>query len=184
MTNNTENDIRKLCDISLMTVLICVCSWISVPFVVPFTMQTFAVFCALLFLGGKNGTCSIVLYLFTGAVGLPVFSGFGGGIGHLLGPTGGYVIGFVLTGIIYALFEPLTGKSKVFTWLALAIGLIGCYLLGTLWFVKVFGRSAAGCGFMNAIKLCVMPYIIPDCVKMALAVYISGRVKRTGVKTK
>ena len=80
---------RKLAYTALMAVVLCICSWITVPFAVPFTMQTFAVFCSLLLLGGKLGTLSIGVYILLGMVGLPVFSGFRGGIGHIIGPTGG-----------------------------------------------------------------------------------------------
>ena len=75
--------------IALMAVLMAVCSWISVPMEIPFTMQTFALFCALGLLGGRRGTIAVLVYILMGAIGLPVFSGFGGGLGRLLGVTGG-----------------------------------------------------------------------------------------------
>lgn len=74
--------------IAMMTVVIAVCSWIYVPSAVPFTMQTFGVFCALGLLGGRRGFLAVLLYVLMGAAGLPVFSGFTGGLGQLLGPTG------------------------------------------------------------------------------------------------
>ena len=75
--------------------LIAVCSWVTIPLVVPFTLQTFAVFTVVELLGGKKGCLSILVYILLGAVGLPVFSGFKGGIGALIGTTGGYIIGFI-----------------------------------------------------------------------------------------
>ncbi len=163
-----------------MTVLICICSWITVPFMIPFTMQTFAVFCSLLLLGGKSGTAAIVLYLFIGLAGLPVFSGFHGGLWHIAGPTGGYMIGFVFCGIIYTVLEPLFGKSRVLRWAALFLGLVFCYFFGTVWFIRVFS-SAQGTayGFMNALSICVLPYLIPDLIKLLLAVFICDRLKRS-----
>ena len=93
---------RDLTMIALMAALTAVCAWITIPFsLVPFTLQTFAVFTALALLGGRRGTASIVLYLCLGLVGLPVFSGFSGGVGALLGPSGGYLLGFVGTGLVY-----------------------------------------------------------------------------------
>ena len=89
---NTKLSITSMIYIALMAVIITICSWISIPGPVPFTLQTFAVFTALLLLGTRDGLISIVVYLLLGAVGVPVFSGFSGGIGHLLGPTGGYLI--------------------------------------------------------------------------------------------
>ena len=81
---------------ALGAVIIAVCSWISIPTVVPFTLQTFAVFSVLGLLGGKRGTISVLIYILLGAVGVPVFAGFSGGFGVILGPTGGYIVGFLL----------------------------------------------------------------------------------------
>ena len=171
-------DIKSYVYISLMTVLICVCSWIAIPFMVPFTMQTFAVFCALLLLGGKRGTATIGLYLFMGLIGLPVFSGFRGGVGHLIGPTGGYVIGFLFSGIIYTLFEPLLSVQKVLRWIVLELAQIVCYLIGTLWFITINGIQDINYSFLSAFSLCVLPFIIPDCIKMVLAVMLCNRIKK------
>ena len=92
---------RDLTLIALFAALIAICAWLTVPMPdVPFTMQTFGVFAALLLLGGKRGTLSILLYLLLGAAGLPVFSGFRGGIGSLLGTTGGYLVGFFFSYLV------------------------------------------------------------------------------------
>ncbi|MBQ1892315.1 MAG: biotin transporter BioY, partial [Firmicutes bacterium] len=96
---NSSNSIKTkdMAYIALCAVLLAVCSWISIPFTVPFTLQTFAVFCTLLILGGKRGTVAVAVYILMAAVGLPVLSGFRGGAGALLGTTGGYILGFILT---------------------------------------------------------------------------------------
>ena len=173
-----ETAMRKMTFTAMAAVLICVCSWITIPFTIPFTMQTFAVFFAVLFLGGKNGIAAIALYLLMGMIGLPVFSGFRGGIGHLLGPTGGYIVGFLFTGIFYLMLEPFQKKSRFIRWVALAGGLVLCYLAGTLWFIIVTGSNGGAYTFWSSLSLCVLPYIIPDCAKMILAVYLSNRVKK------
>ena len=90
---------QELARAALFAALIAICSWISIPTAVPFTLQTFAVFLALGVLGGKLGTLSVAVYLLLGAVGLPVFAGFQGGLGALLGATGGYLAGFLLTAL-------------------------------------------------------------------------------------
>lgn len=167
---------RKIIYISIMAALLCICAWLTVPFAVPFTMQTFGVFCALLLLGGRRGTAAIGLYIMLGAVGLPVFSGFQGGIGHLLGPTGGYVLGFLLTGIVFWLTEKVSGK-RFHPWLSLVIGLAVCYAAGTLWFSAVYARQGRTADMLSVLTMCVFPYILPDLGKMALAVYISSRIK-------
>ena len=102
----------RVVDLTYMAVcaaLIAICAWITVPAAVPFTLQTFAVFCVLGLLGGKRGTVAILVYILLGAVGLPVFSGFNGGIGALLGTTGGYILGFIFIGLIYWAAEKLFG---------------------------------------------------------------------------
>lgn len=91
--------------IGLFAVVIAICSWISIPTVVPFTLQTFAVFLTVSVLGGKRGTLSVIIYVLLGAVGLPVFSGFKGGVGALLNTTGGYIIGFIFSALIMWAFE-------------------------------------------------------------------------------
>ena len=161
---------------ALAVAVLTVCSWLTIPFTVPFTLQTFAVFATLLILGGWKGSAAILVYLLMGALGLPVFSGFRGGIGHLLGPTGGYLFGFLLTGAAYLLTEKLPGKAWKLG--GLAIGLVLCYLCGTLWFVYGYGSAGTGKTIGYALSVCVLPYIIPDLVKLYLAWLVYRRVKK------
>ena len=165
---------RDMSLIALMAAIIGACSWISVPAAVPFTMQTFGVFAALLMLGGRRGTAAIALYIAMGIVGVPVFSGFQGGIGHILGPTGGYIIGFLFIGALFMCGEPFMVKAheKVM----LFFGLLLCYLIGTIWFMKVGTTETS---IWKVLSACVLPYVIPDLLKLFLADYISRRV-RTG----
>ncbi|MCR5415613.1 MAG: biotin transporter BioY [Pseudobutyrivibrio sp.] len=163
--------------IALGTALIAVCSWISIPTAVPFTLQTFAVFTVLSLLGGKRGTVSILVYILLGAVGAPVFAGFSGGLGAILGSTGGYIVGFLLTGIIYILFTKFFKKSLVVEIIALVLGLAACYALGTVWFMMVYARDAGAIGVMTALGWCVFPFIIPDLIKLALGLIVARRVR-------
>jgi biotin transport system substrate-specific component len=168
---------RNAAYIAMMAVILCVCSWLTIPFTVPFTMQTFAVYCALLLLGGRRGLLAIGLYILLGLVGLPVFSGFRGGPGHLLGLTGGYIIGFLFTGLGYLLMESkLRGLGFLPRILLLALDLLPCYLVGTLWFTAVSRLHGSEIGFFGALGLCVVPYILPDLVKVVLAERICARV--------
>lgn len=163
---------RDMTYIALMAVVISVCSWLSIPMTISFTMQTFAVFTALLLLGGKRGFAVIVLYVFMGMVGLPVFTGFKSGIAAITGPTGGYIVGFILCGAFYWLLE-----GKVKDWLLLAIGNVICYVFGTVWFVYVYTSSGKATTFGAALLMCVVPYIVPDAVKLGLALLVSKRLK-------
>ena len=99
--------------VAVCAALMAVCSWISIPATVPFTLQTFAVFCSLGLLGGRRGTAAILVYLLLGALGVPVFAGFSGGIGILFGTTGGYLLGFILMGLVYWLGERLSSCSAM-----------------------------------------------------------------------
>ena len=163
---------RDMTYIALMAVVISVCSWLSIPMTISFTMQTFAVFTALLLLGGKRGFAAIVMYVFMGMVGLPVFTGFKSGIAAITGPTGGYIVGFILCGAFYWLLE-----GKVKGWLLLALGNVICYIFGTAWFVYVYTSSGKATTFDAALLMCVVPYIVPDAVKLGLALLVSKRLK-------
>lgn len=153
---------------ALFAALTAVCAWLSVPIGdIAFTMQTFAVFLTLGVLGGKWGTVSIGIYLALGFVGMPVFAGFRGGPGSLLGVTGGYIWGFLATGLVYWAMENLWKP------LALAAGLLACYVCGCLW----FSLYAGGPGFWAAALKCVAPYLVPDILKLVLATRLAKRLK-------
>ena len=168
----------NLAYIATGAVLITVCSWLSIPTAVPFTMQTFAVFAVLCMLGGIRGTASIVVYILLGAIGLPVFAGFQNGAGVIMGLTGGYILGFVFIGLIYTLFEKLVGAKFPITITALSIGLVACYAFGTVWFMRMYAKDIGDIGLGAALVTCVLPFIIPDVAKMALALVISSRVRK------
>lgn len=167
--------------IGIFAVLLAVCSWISLPFAVPFTLQTFGVFMALETLGGKRGTMAILVFLLMGLVGLPVFSGFRGGPGVLVGTTGGYIVGFVLTGFLVWGMEKILGekwKNIVVRICVMLFGLILCYAFGTLWFVKVYSAANGSVGIGAVLGWCVFPFVIPDLVKLGLAFVLARRVRR------
>ena len=158
-------------------VLIAICSWISIPTTVPFTMQTFAVFFILALLDGKRATASIIIYVLLGAVGIPVFSGFSSGLGILLGTTGGYIIGFIFMGLIYMIFMHFLPKKQWAKATALIAGLIVCYAFGTCWFMIVYAKNVGPVGLLGALTWCVIPFIIPDIIKLALALTLADRLK-------
>ena len=167
---------KDLALIAVMAVIITVCSWISIPMTIPFTMQTFAVFVTLLIIGGRRGVAAIALYILLGMVGVPVFSGFQGGISHIIGPTGGYIVGFIFMGVIYMLGEKRFGQvGKI---ILLVVGLFVCYLVGTLWFVAIGGSDKS---FWAVAIICVLPYILPDLAKLALAIFISRVISKTHI---
>ena len=164
--------------IALFAVLMAICSWIAIPAAVPFTMQTFGVFLAVAVLGGKRGTLAVGTYLLMGAVGLPVFAGFSGGIGYMLGSTGGYIVGFLLSAIVMWAMEKIPGKREWLLPISMGLGLLVCYAFGTGWFMVVYGKNTGPIGLMTALGWCVIPYILPDLGKIALAMLLQKRLKK------
>jgi biotin transport system substrate-specific component len=164
--------------ISLAAALITVCSWISIPLTVPVTLQTFAVFTVTGLLGLKRGTSAVLVYILLGAAGVPVFSGFKGGFGILIGNTGGYIIGFIFTAIIIGLITEYFGKKIPVLVLSMTAGLLVCYLFGTAWFMYVYAENTGAAGLSAVLYLCVIPFIIPDTVKIILAVIVVNRVSK------
>ncbi len=162
--------------VALFSVLIVICSWISVPTAVPFTMQTFAVFLAVAVLGGRRGTLAVVLYLLMGAVGLPVFSGFMGGIGRLFDVTGGYMLGFLVSALFMWHAEKIFGKKDVVLALSMVIGILICYAFGTAWFVFLYGQSTGPVALSAVIITCVLPFVIPDTIKICLVMVFRKRL--------
>ncbi len=147
---------------SLFASLTAICAWLSVPLPgISFTMQTFGILLTLGILGGKWGSVSILLYLLMGIVGLPVFSGFRGGAACLLDPAGGFLWGFLACGLLYWAAERL-GRLP-----AMVLGLTGCYACGYFWFSRYTGTG-----------LPVLPWLVPDTLKLALAYSLSGRIRR------
>ena len=164
--------------ISIFTVIIAVCSWISVPMTVPVTLQTFGVFAAVGILRGRRGTMSVMLYIHLGAVGLPVFSGFSGGIGRLTGNTGGYIVGFLFSALLMWGMEKLFGKSRMVLGISMVLGLLACYTVGTVWFMTVYAGGTGSVGLMTVLGWCVFPFVIPDLLKIAAALLVSKRVAK------
>ncbi len=169
---------RDMAYIALMAVVIAICSWISIPMTVPFTMQTFAMFMAVGLLGGKRGTLSVLVFILLGAIGIPVFSGFKGGIGVLFGTTGGYILGFLGSALLYWLLTHLFGEKKFVCIAAMMLGLLLCYAFGTAWFMILYARQSGPIGVGTALGWCVIPFVIPDLCKMALAIVLSNILKK------
>lgn len=164
--------------IGVFTVLITICSWISIPTLVPFTLQTFAVFLAVSVLGGKRGTLAVVVYVLMGAIGIPVFAEFTGGIGIILRNTGGYIIGFIFSALVMWLMESLFGRKLWVQGISMVLGLLACYAVGTAWFMFVYMRETGAVGLMTVLGWCVIPFIIPDAVKIVLALTLSSTLKK------
>lgn len=169
---------QSMAYVAVFAVLITICAWISIPTLIPFTLQTFAICLSVGVLGGKRGTLAVLVYILMGAVGVPVFAGFKAGLGSLLGATGGYVVGFLVMTLLMWAMETLLGRKTWVLALSMIVGLIGCYAFGTAWYVLVYSRTTEAVGVATALGWCVVPYIVPDLAKAALALILSGRLRK------
>ncbi len=164
--------------IAVCAALMAVCSWIQIPTVVPFTLQTFAVFFAVYFLGGKKGTLAVFIYILLGMVGLPVFAGFKGGFGALFGMTGGYIMGFILQAAVFWLFEVFFGRKLWSEMVSMVLGLVACYAFGTVWFMLVYSGKNGPISLMSALGMCVFPFVLIDVAKMLVAVTLGKTLRK------
>lgn len=158
---------------ALFAALTAICSQIQIPLPnIPINLALFAVFMAGAILGTGYGTMSIVVYVLLGAAGVPVFAGFKGGLGALTGATGGYIIGYILCAFLTGFLIRCIGGKLYQMVIAMVIGLVACYGLGTIWFMILTGNSAAA-----SISVCVLPFLPGDAVKIALAALLSVRLR-------
>lgn len=171
-TTGAHRAILNMVYTAVFAALICVCSLLSIQIgQVPITLQTFAVCLAAAVLGWRRGTLSVLVYILLGAVGLPVFAGAAGGVSILAGPTGGYIVGFIPTAFLIGLAADRFGRRALPLAAAMVVGVSACYALGTVWFMIVTGMHLT-----DALMLCVVPFLIPDGVKIAAAVILADRL--------
>ena len=172
--SRSRTAVKELVLTAMFAALIAVCSIISIPIgAVPVTLQTFAVCLSAAMLGWKRGTLAVTVYILLGIAGLPVFAGMKGGIGVLAGPTGGYIVGFIPAALIIGLIADKTMRRALPLSLSMVGGVLVCYAVGTIWFMIVTGR-----GLGEALMLCVVPFLVFDAVKIALAVLLSNRLSK------
>ncbi len=160
---------------ALMAAVICVLGPISLLLPispVPISLSILAIFAAVYAVGMKYGVVSTLLYIMLGLVGLPVFSSFSGGAGKLLGPTGGYIIGYVFTALIAGAFIDRFENRRALQIVGMALGVFVCYVFGTAWLAYQGGMS-----FSAALVAGVIPFIPADCVKIAIAAAFGPKLR-------
>lgn len=164
---------RKMAFIALFTALMAVFSQISIPIgPVPINLALLAIFTAGGLLSAGQAVCSVLLFLLLGAAGLPIFAGFKAGLGALAGPTGGYLIGYLPAAFCTGLF--CKKQQSFWRWASgMTLGLALCYLFGTTWFVLSTKSE-----IWHALCVCVFPFLPGDAVKIALAAYLTIKVKK------
>lgn len=171
-------DVRGMCYVGAFAALMAVCSWLSIAVTdPPFTLQTLGLFLAVGLLGGKLGTLAVVVYVLLGAFGLPVFANFTGGLGVLLNTTGGYIIGFIFAALAMWGVERLLGRGPRVLLGSMLLAMVIYFTFGTVWFMAVYMRTTGPVGLMTVLGWCVFPFILPDLLKMALALLITARLR-------
>lgn len=176
-----EKRIENIALIALFVSIISISSYISLPFPIPFTMQTFGIFLTVLCLGYIKGGIAVSCYVVLGALGAPVFSGFSGGLAHLFTPTGGYIIGFIPSAFLTGWLISLANKSKrreLWSFVAVEIGNIVLYLSAIIFYIMFYTEGDMLSRIGVSFSLCCLPYILPDCLKNLLAVQIVRRVEK------
>lgn len=173
-----KNNIYFLTTCALMAALMCIFGPMSVPIgPIPISLTNLILYFAIFILGTKGTTVSFLVYLLLGAAGLPVFSGYSGGLGKLAGPTGGYLVGFIPMVIIMGIIINLSKKNPVISVVGMMAGTLLAYLLGTAWFVF---QSQSEWGY--ALSVCVFPFIPFDIAKMIIATILGKAVRKALLK--
>lgn len=169
--------------IGLMAAITCIMGPLSIPLpfnLVPISLTNLAICFTVYILGMKKGTTSYCIYLLIGLAGLPVFSGFTGGVGKLLGPTGGYLIGFIFLALISGFFIDKWGNNMLLCMTGMVLGEIVMYIFGTVWLAY-----QAHMNFGAALWAGVIPFIPGDLIKMIMAMLlgpqIRNRLRKAGV---
>lgn len=170
-----SNSLKSVTQISLGAALLSVSAWISFGAPVAVTMQTFSLSLLLILLGGKKGSAITLLYLALGAIGIPVFSGFRGGIGHIFSESGGFIFGFLLFSLTYLLVTNFFGDGTLPSSVALVLGALLLYATGTLWYAA---RFSGGESLGAIISVAVLPYVPFDAIKITLALIVGKRLKK------
>ena len=164
---------RMLVFCALFAALTAVCAWIAIPIgPVPISLATFAVMMCGLLLGWKYGVIAIAVYILLGLAGVPVFANFKAA-SALMGPTGGYIIGYLPYALLAGLAVPRLQEKFFGRCVLLVLGTIACYALGTGWFMHATGRTLG-----ESMGLCVLPFLPGDATKILLSAFLAPRLRK------
>lgn len=173
-----NNKINSMTLIALITAITCVLAPLSIPIgPVPISLTNLVIYISVVLIGWKKATLSYLVYLLIGLVGLPVFSGFTGGAGKLLGPTGGYLIGFIFMAIISGIMIEKFDNKMLWA-VGMVLGTLVTYAFGTLWLARQMDI-----GLIEALSIGVIPFIVGDIIKIIIAIVIAPIIKKRVIKT-
>lgn len=168
-----KNKTLKLAICAIFVAFTAICSQIQIPlFMIPVNLATFSVYMTGVIMGEKYGAMSMAVYVLLGAVGVPVFAGFKGGLAAVTGATGGYIVGYIACAWTVGMITKHT-RGKVYQLAgAMTVGMILCYISGTVWFMVISGFSVK-----KALIYCVIPFLPGDIVKIIMASVISVKLR-------
>lgn len=173
MSTTKRSPARRMALCAFFAALVAICSQIQIPLpMIPINLALFGVYLAGALLGRRLGALSLVVYALLAAVGAPVLAGFTGGLGILLGKTGGYVFGYILAAYMTGLTVDFWGDGYFKLCLGMVVGCLLCYAFGTLWFMQVSGLTLAA-----SLGYCVLPFLPGDVVKILLAALLSVKLR-------
>lgn len=175
-----KTTLYNMTECALMAALMCVLCPLSVPIgPIPISLSILVILITVVVLGTWRALVSYTVYLLLGAVGIPVFSGFQGGLAKLAGPTGGYLVGFWLMILIGGIIMEACRRNLWLTMLGMVVGVAADYVLGTAWFIFQTGSTLA-----HALEVCVYPFIPFDLAKIVIAVVFGRLVWKALAKAK
>ena len=175
-----RNISAKIALCGIFAALTCVCAMISIPFgPVPINMAHIAIFLSAWFLTPGLSFVSQLIYILLGIVGLPVFSGFSAGLGHVLGPTGGFIIAYPVVACLASyIFKMKKIKGAARIVLGLLIGWLVEYIVGTVYYSVVTSTSP-----MVALTVCVIPFVVGDVCKSFVIYITCKKIKAKSILT-
>lgn len=180
-TQKTSSRIRQLATVGLMTAVLCLLGplALNIPLSpVPISLGMLGIYLVTSILGMKSGTLSVVIYILLGFAGVPVFVNYTAGAVKLLGPTGGYIIGYIFMALICGFFIDRWDGRFMISFLGMVLGTAVCYLFGTVWLACQMSLT-----FPQALAAGVLPYIPFDLAKLFLALVLGGQIRRRLKKT-
>lgn len=180
-TTNTTNAAgksspRRLVLIAMMTAITCILAPLSIPIPVspvPISLTNLVLLISVYILGWKDASISFIIYLLLGLAGLPVFSGFSGGLGKIAGPTGGYLAGFIFMTVIAGLAVDIFSGKRLPAVIGMVLGTAVAYAFGTAWLAIQMDLT-----FISALSIGVLPYLAGDTLKIILAVIAGPMLKK------
>ena len=169
-----KDNVKQMVYCALLAGIIAILAQVKIDLVgiVPITMQTLGIYLVGSILKPKYALLASLVYVLMGAVGLPVFAGFTGGLGVIVGPTGGYIFSFPIMAVVISYMLTIK-KSTLYKVIAMCLGTIVCYAIGTAWFMYSTQNT-----LWVSLTLCVFPFLIGDAIKVVAATFLSNRIKQ------